>query len=451
MTLPSSHRHTPIPCLPSLPLLGNVLALREERLGLLLRISQQFGDIGAFHFGPRMVPVLNSPEFVRQVLVDQAASFEKTATVRALATPLLGKSVFLSEGEEHRRQRRLLAPLFHYRRVQRYAETMVSYTLRLQESWATGETINLADEMLRLTLWIISDVLFGADLSDEEQALGDALVYTFRHFANAMTNPLRLPQSWPTPRNQRARQAMERVNTTLYRMIVQRRQSGTERDDLLSTLLLAQDEEDATSLSDRQVRDEALGLFVAGHETTANALTWCWYLLSQHPEIYARMQAEVDRVLANRLPTLADLPNLPYTLQVLRETLRLYPPIYAFTRQAMTNVQLADYCIPAGASVVISPYTLQRRANLFSEPETFNPERFATQQEQQLPRYASIPFGAGPHICLGRHLALLESQLILATLAQRVTFEFAGATPIQPEPLLTLRPKGTVLMRIRRR
>jgi len=446
-----SQSHTPIPCLPGLPLLGNVLALRKERLELLLRISEQFGDIGAFHFGPRMVPVLNAPEFVRQILVEQAATFEKTATVRALGTPMLGKSVFLSEGEEHRRQRRLLAPLFQHRRVQRYAETMVAYTLRLQESWATGETINLADEMLRLTLWIISDVLFGADLSGEEHELGEVLVYTFRHFADAMTNPLRLPQSWPTPRNQRARQAIERVNATLYRMIEQRRQSGTERNDLLSTLLLARDEEDTTSLSDRQIRDEALGLFVAGHETTANALTWCWYLLSQHPDVYARMQAEGDHVLAGRLPTLADLANLPYTLQVFKETLRLYPPIYAFTRRAITAVQLADYCIPAGASVVICPYTLQRRANLFPEPEIFNPERFAPQQEQQLPRYASIPFGAGPHICLGRHLALLEGQLILATLAQRLTFEFAGATPIQPEPLLTLRPKGAVPMRIRRR
>jgi cytochrome P450 len=199
------------------------------------------------------------------------------------------------------------------------------------------------------------------------------------------------------------------------------------------------------------MRDEALSLFVAGHETTANALSWCWYLLSQHPAIYMRMQEEADLVLHGRPPDGADLPNLPYTLQVWKETLRLYPPVYAFTRRAMSATQLGPYAIPCGTSVVISPYTLHRRPNIFAEPERFNPERFAPEREQSLPRYAFLPFGAGPHICLGMHFALLEGQLTLATLVQRLTFEFAGSSPIEPEPLLTLRPKGAVLMRVRRR
>jgi cytochrome P450 len=336
-----------------LPLLGNVLALRNERLALLQRISYEFGDIGAFHFGPHMVPVLNSPELIRQALVEQEANFEKTATVRALGTPVLGNGVFFSEGEEHRRQRKLLAPLFQHRHVQEYAETMITCTSHLQEEWADGKTLNIADEMTRLTLWIIGKILFGADISGEESELGEVLTYTFRHFTDAVVNPLRLPQSWPTPQNRRARQAIERINATLYRLIEARRQSGEERGDFLSMLLHAQDEEHTTSLSNRQIRDEALGLFVAGHETTANALTWCWYLLSQHPEIYARMQAEGDRVLAGRVPTLADLPNLPYTLQVFKETLRLYPPVYASTRRAISSVRLGGYRIPKGASVVI--------------------------------------------------------------------------------------------------
>lgn len=446
---------TSIPSLPKLPLLGNVLALRNERLALLQRISQEFGDIGAFHFGPRMVPVLNSPELVRLALVEQEAVFEKTATVRSLGTPVLGNGIFLSEGEEHRHQRKLLAPLFQHRRVQDYAETMISCTTRLQETWANGATLDLTDEMMRLTLWIISDILFGADVSGEERELGEMLAYTFRHFTNAVTNPLRLPQSWPTPANRRARQAIERVNTTIYRMIEERRGGGEERGDFLSLLLRAQRaqraQDHANVPNDKQVRDDALSLFVAGHETTANALTWCWYLLSQHPRIYARMQAEGDGVLAGRLPTLVDLPNLPYTLQVLKETLRLYPPVYAFTRSARDSVQLGAYRIPRGASVVISPYTLHRRAQFFPNPELFDPERFAPEREQQIPRYAYIPFGAGSHICLGMHVALLEGHLILATLAQRLTFEFTGSNPIKPEPLLTLRPGGTVPMRVRRR
>jgi cytochrome P450 len=432
-------------------LLGNVFALRSERLELLQRISHTFGDIGGFHFGPSLVPLLNSPELVRQVLVDQSAAFEKTATVRALGTPVLGNSIFLSEGEEHHRQRRLIAPLFQHSRVSHYAEIMTDCTSRLQETWEEGATINLADEMLRLTLWIISKVLFDADVSGEERELGEVLTYTFRHFADAATNPLRLPQSWPTPQNRRARQAIVRVNATIYHMIEERRRSSEDRGDFLSSLLHAQDDEHAPPLNNQQARNEILSLFVAGHETTATALTWCWYLLSQHPEVYTQMRAEGDRVLVGRLPTVADLPNLPYTLQVFKETLRLYPPVYAFTRGATAPVQLGEYFIPKGTSVVISPYTLHRRSKFFPDPERFDPERFDPLQEQKLTRYSYIPFGAGSHICLGMHFALLEGHLLLATLAQRLTFEFADSGPIEPEPLLTLRPRGAVPVRVRRR
>lgn len=439
----------PIPSLPAWPLLGNVLALRGARLALLERVSREFGDIGAFHFGTRLVPLLNSPELVREVLVERGVLFEKTATVRALAEPVLGRGVFLSEGEEHHRQRRLLAPLFQQSRVIDYAATIVNHTTRLQENWREGEVIDLAGEMTRLTLWIIGDVLFGADVSGEEGELGAALTRTFQHFASALTNPLRPPLSWPTPGNLRARRALARVNATITRMIEARRQRGEERRDFLSLMLQVHDGEQA--LSDRQVRDDALSLFVAGHETTANALTWCWYLLSQHPELYAHMQAEVDQALQQRQPTVADLPNLPYTLQTWKEALRLYPPVYAFTRRATTFVQLGPYSISRGTSVVISPYTLHRRAQLFPNPEQFDPARFEPEQERQRQRYAYIPFGAGPHICLGMHLASLEGHLVLATLARHVTFEFAGPRPVQPQPLLTLRPKGAVLMRVRRR
>ncbi len=446
-----SQVHAPIPSLSALPLIGNIFALRSRRLELLLDISQQFGDIGAFHFGPRLVPLVNSPEFVRQVLVDQHAAFEKTATVRTLGTPVLGNGVFLSEGEEHYRQRRLLAPHFQQSHVLHYATIMTQYTSRLLEAWEDAATVNLFDEMMHLTLWIIGKVLFDADVFGEERELGEALTYTFRHFTSAITNPVRLPQSWPTLHNRRAHLAIARVNATIARLIEKRRQTSEAHDDFLSALLQTQGEEDEPPFSDQQIRNELLSFFVAGHETTATALTWCWYLLSQHPEIYARMQAEGDAVLAGRLPTVADLPQLPYTLQVFKETLRLYPPVYAFTRGAVVPVQLGDYHIPRGTSVVISPYTLHKRSTFFPDPERFDPERFSAQQEQKIVHYSYLPFGAGSHRCLGMHFALLEGQLILATMAQRLTFKFAGSAPIEPEPLLTLRPKGSVLMCVRRR
>lgn len=451
MATGSSHIHPPIPSLPNWPLLGNIFALRKKRLELLQRISQQCGDIGAFHFGPRIVPVLNSPDFIRQVLVEQGSLFEKTAMVRALGTPVLGNSIFLSEGEEHRRQRKLLAPLFHQRRVPAYGETMSTCTAQLVELWNEGETLNLADEMMGLTLRIITSILFAADISGEERELGDALTFTFQYFAGAVTNPLRLPLCWPTPQNRRVQRALARINTTISRMIEERRQCEEKRDDMLSALLWAYHEEQGTPLSDEQVRNEALSFFIAGHETTATALTWCCSLLAQHPDIYTKVQKEGDRLLAGRLPTVADLSALPYTLQVFKEALRLYPPVYAFTRRAISSIELGEYCIPKGASVVISPYTLHRRSDFYPDPERFVPERFAAEQEQQLPRYAYLPFGAGAHICPGMHLAQMEGHLILATLAQRLTFEYVGSRPIQPRPFLTLRPEGAVLVRVHRR
>lgn len=449
-TVPSGSQ-TAVPSLPSWPLVGNVFALRNQRLALLQRISQQFGDIGGFHFGPRLVPVLNSPALIYQALVEQGHLFEKTATVRALGTPVLGNGIFLSEGDEHRRQRKILAPLFHHRRVGDYADIMTTYVSSRLDEWQEGTTLNLADEMMRLTLGIICKVLFDADVVGEERELGEALTLIFEYFSGAVTNPLRSPLSWPTPQNKRVRRALARLNATIYRMIEERRQSVEGRRDVLSALLRARDDGQGTWLSDRQIRNEALSLFVAGHETTTNALTWCWYLLSQYPEILVQMQAEGDRALAGRLPTVADLPNLPYTLQVFKETLRLYPPVYAFTRRAVSSVQMGSYHIPRGASVVISPYTLHRRPHFYPEPERFNPERFASEQEQQLPRYAYLPFGAGAHICLGMHFAQLEGHLLLATMAQRLTLTYVGSSVIEPEPLLTLRPKGIVLMKVQRR
>lgn len=443
--------YTPIPCLPGWPVVGNIFALRYQRLDLLSQISQRYGEIGAFHFGPRLVPLLNSPELVRGALVEQYSNFEKTATVRALGRPVIGNGIFLSEGERHRRHRRVIAPLFQPRKLLSYTQLMLDCVFRLQAGWRDGEIIDLGAEMTRLTLWIISALLFGADVSGEESELGEALTVIFAHFAGMVTNPLHLPLAWPTPAHRRVRRALERVNATIARLLEQRRASGEPGADMLSHLLYARDEESAFLLDESALRDEALSLFVAGHETTANALTWCWYLLTQHPDVYAHMQAEGDSVLQGRSPTSSDLPNLPYTLHVFQETLRLYPPVYAFTRQTVAPVQLGGYLIPQGTSVVISPYTLQRRASLFPDPLRFDPQRFDPRNRLAGERYAYLPFSAGPRICLGMNLALLESQLILTALTQHLTFEFVGPAPLLPQPLLTLRPGNAVLMKVRRR
>jgi cytochrome P450 len=439
---------TTIPTVPGLPLIGNLLDFRFNRLDLLLRMSRKCSDIGVFHLGPRTVIMLNTPELVHAVLVEHASDFEKTPNFRIHGRPLLGNGLLTSENEFHKRQRRLVAPTFQHRRIASYADIMVNYSEQIQQGWADGETIDIAREMMRLTLWIVGKTLFDADVLGEAEELGKALKVAMQRFSSEIGGLVHIPYNWPTPGNWRIRKAVARLDATVYQMIEERRRSKEERGDLLSMLLSARDEDDGGFMTDKQVRDEAMTLFLAGHETTAVTLAWTWYLLTQHPEVYRRMRDEVDRVLGGRLPTFADLPQLPYTLQVLKESMRLYPPAYGFSRQAVRPVTIGNYHLAAGTLIAISPYAMHRRADYFPEPERFEPERFAPEAEQRLQRHAYIPFGGGPRICIGNSFALMEGHLVLATLAQRVSFELVPGQHIEMEPMVTLRPKNGIKMKV---
>jgi cytochrome P450 len=392
--------------------------------------------------------MVNTSELAHAVLVEHAADFEKTPYMRIYGRPLVGNGLLTSENEFHKRQRKLVAPPFQHRRIAEYADVMVSYSEQMQKEWANGATINIAREMSRLTLWIVGKVLFDADVLREADELGKALTIGMRRFNSEMSALVHIPLTWPTPGNRRVQKAIARLNATIYHMIEERRRSGVERGDLLSMLLNARDEDDGSFMTDKQVRDEAMTLFLAGHETTAVALTWTWYLLTQHPNVYERIRDEVDRVLGGRSPTFADLPKLPYALQVLKESMRLYPPAFGFARQAVRPVTIGNYELPAGILVLISPYAMHRRPDYFPDPERFDPERFTPEAEQRLPRYAYIPFGGGPRICIGNHFALVEAHLVLATLAQRVLFELVPGQRIEPQPIVTLRPKNGIKMRV---
>ena len=440
-----------IPQLPALPFLGNIRDFRSNRLELLLRVTRECGDIGVFRVGPLPVVLVNSPDYVSRILVEDAAAFEKSPMLRQHLRPLLGNGLVSSENQFHRRQRKLVAPAFQHQRVTTYADVMTTYTERIQESWVDGATIDIADEMRRLTMWIVGKTLFDADVLSEAEEIGQTIT-TFAHVANEMANTLvRIPTSWPTRRGQRFRSAIARLDATIHRMIEQRRQGDQDRGDLLAMLLQAHDEDDGSFMTDQQVRDEAVTLFIAGHETTATALTWTWYLLTQYPEVYAKLRAELDQVLAGRAPTFADLNELPYTLQVFKEAMRIYPPAWVILRQAKQPVDLGQYRLPAGMRVAVSPYTLHRRVDYFPVPERFDPERFAQHAERQLPRYAYLPFGAGQRVCIGNHFALMEAQLIIATLVQRVTLELIPGQRIEAESLATLRPRHGIEMRVQRR
>jgi cytochrome P450 len=439
-----------IPTLPGRFLLGNLLDFRNDRIGLQRRLAAA-GDLCRFKMGPVPIHVVSSAELAHAMLVDQVDAFVKSRGLGKFGRPLLGDGLLTSEHEVHKRQRKLLAPAFSHRRIAGYADTMAAHAEASHAGWREGTALDLAEEMMRLTLAIVGRTLFDADIAHEARPIGDALTVAMEYMVDSVSKPVTFPYRWPTPRNEKLRAAIGRLDETVYRMIAQRRAENVDKGDVLSMLLLARDEDDGTGMTDTQIRDEAMTLLLAGHETTANALTWAWYLLTQHPDLYDRLQREVDTVLAGRAPRMEDLPRLPFTLQVFKESMRLYPPAYLMGRQATRDVELGGHTLPRGAIVMINIFGMHHRADYFPDPERFNPDRFAPESEKAMFKGAYLPFGGGSRVCIGNHFALMEGQLILATLAQRVRFELTRNPAIEPEPLVTLRPKGGLQVRVRRR
>jgi cytochrome P450 len=394
------------------------------------------------------------PNYVHSILVEHGYEFDKGALMQRTFHPLLSDKIglFISEGEFHKRQRKLMSPPFQPRHIANYADIMAGYAQRLQEEWLDGATIDINQQMTKVTMSIIGKTLFDADVFTETDELGEAMSVVLEYTTGKALQPLTPPINWPTARNRRTLNAARLLSDRIQQMIDERRTSHLERNDLLSILLKAR-YEDGSAMDDVQVREECLTLFGAGHETTAAALTWAWYLLCQHPDAYQRVQQEVDGVLQGRTPTSADLPNLPYCLQVFKETMRLYPPGYIIARAALQDLEIDGYHIPKGTSIIISPYAMHRKAEYFPDPEQFDPERFSPEQEKQLPRYAYIPFGAGPRICIGLYFAMMEGYLLLAALAQRATFSLVPGQTITYDlgKTLSLRPYSKVDVVVKKR
>jgi len=329
---------------------------------------------------------------------------------------------------------------------------MGQYAEQIQQTWPQEGVVDINHEMTKLTMTIIGKALFDADVFGETDELGAAMSQTLAYISRSMSRLFPPPYRWPLPDNRRTRRAVGVVRAYIRSVIARRRASAEVGSDFLSLLLQARDD-DGRPMSDEQVLAESLTLFGAGHETTAAALTWCWYLLCQHPESYQRVQQEVDSVLGGRTPTAADLVHLPYCLQVLKETLRLYPPAYMTSRRALQTIEIDDSLVGKHQVVLLCPYTLHRREDSYPQPERFDPERFTPERERLLPRHAYLPFGAGPRICIGSHFAMLEGHLLLATLAQRVSFTLLREQPPAVDLLhqLTLRPVGALSVRVHRR
>jgi cytochrome P450 len=424
--------------------------MQREPIPFFTRLAREYGDAAAFRVGPQTIVFFNHPDLVRELLVTQHRFFHKSRVIQR-SKVILGEGLLTAENPLHLRQRRLAQPAFHRDRIARYAEVMVERAARTRERWRDGARVDIHHEMIRLTLEVVAKTLFDAEVGGEADEIGAALTSLIDLFPLLM-NPLApLLQKVPIPSTLRFRRAVARLDRTIYAIIEQRRASGEDRGDLLSMLLLAQDVEgDGGGMTDRQLRDEAMTLFLAGHETTANALAWTWYLLAQHPQVASALSAHLGDVLGDRLPTAADYPRLAFVEQVLAESMRLFPPAWAISRLALDDVTIGDWLVPRGAVAVVVQAVAHRDPRFWSDPDRFDPSRFAPDAKASRPKLAYFPFGAGPRICIGEGFAWMEGVLILATLAQRWRMELVSRV-VKPQASITLRPRGGIEVVLRRR
>jgi cytochrome P450 len=432
----------------NLLLLGNLAAFRAKPIEFLMAAARDYGDLPYFKLGPYHAYLLNHPDYVRDIFVTNQGNFTKSRALQR-ARILLGQGLLTSEGQFHLRQRRMVQPAFHRDRLGGYAAVMSDYALRLRERWKAGTTLDISEEMMRLTLSVVGKTLFSADVESEAPEIGESLTTVLKMFRMLMMPFSEYLEKLPLPSIRRFEKARDRLDQTIYGLIRQRRKSGEDAGDLLSMLLLAQDEEaDGGSMTDKQVRDEALTLFLAGHETTANALTWTWYLLSQNPDCEARLHQEIDSVLEGRVPAMTDLTQLRYTEMVFAEAMRLYPPAWAVGRMSKAPFELGGIKIGAKSICILSPYVTQRDPRWFPEPERFNPERWTPEAREARPKFSYFPFGGGARVCIGERFAWMEGSLILATLAQKWKLRLDPRQRVAPLPLITLRTKHGMRMAI---
>lgn len=417
----------------------------RRRLPFLVESARKYGDVVFFKVGNERIYLFNHPDLIRDVLVTNQKNFTKSrALVRA--KQVLGEGLLTSEGDFHLRQRRLAQGAFHRDRITGYAHSMVEYAHRTRSRWAAGRSLDVHDEMMKLTLAIVARTLFSADVEGEATEIGEALTTTFAAFNIGVLPFSEILEKLPLPYVRRFHAARARLDATIYRIIDERRAKGGDAGDLLSMLLLAQDTDaDGGRMTDLQIRDEAMTIFLAGHETTANALTWTWYLLSQHPDVEARFHTELDS-LGDRLPTPEDFARLPYTRMILAESMRLYPPAWAIGRRAISDFDAAGYRIPARSMVLMSQYIMHRDPRYFPEPERFDPDRWLPEAVSSRPKFAYFPFGGGTRICIGEHFAWMEGVLALATIGQKWRLVYVGNSAPGIDPKITLRPRGGMPM-----
>jgi cytochrome P450 len=434
------------------PLLGMMPAMKRDPTGVFMTAALQYGDVSYLKIWNRHGYLVTDPSDIRHVLQDNARNYHKSPLYERVRRTL-GNGLVTSEDAYWLRQRRIAQPAFHRERIARGAGVMVQEATKTARTWASlaavGGSLDVMQEMMHLTQAIVLRTVLGSDAATLAESARAWSIVNEHIGENFWT--LGIARRLPTARNRRFHGAVAVLDRTIFTLIDERRRSGGDSDDLVSMLLSARDPDSGESMTDQQLRDEVMTIFLAGHETTALAVTWAWYLLAQHPTSRSLLDAELDVVLSGREPAYDDLERLPYTRMVIEEAMRLYPPAWGFSRLALAADQIGDYELPSGWLVFVIPWVMHRHPKYWDHPERFDPERFSPITSAARPKFVYLPFGAGPRQCIGNHFAMTEAQIILATLAQRYRLHLVPGQHVVPRPLITLRPKDGIIMRIEAR
>ncbi|MFN6483732.1 MULTISPECIES: cytochrome P450 [unclassified Nostoc] len=437
-----------LPAPPVNSIVGHLFELGQDPLGFLSR-CRDYGDIVPLQLGLTLSCLVTNPEYIEEVLKNRN-DFIKSRGLRALKT-LLGEGLLTAEGESWFWQRRLSQPVFHQKRINGYSQIMVEYTNRMVQTWHDGETHDIHADMMRLTLQIVMKCIFSTDVdAGETKVVANALDVAMQWFESKRRQNFLVWEWFPRPENIRYRDAIARMDEAIYKLIQERRNNKEKANDLLTMLMEAKDEETLQQMDDKLLRDEVATLMLAGHETTANSLSWTWLLLAQNPEVREKLELELNQVLQGKLPTLEDLGQLVYTQQIIKESMRLYPPVPLMGREAAVDTEIGDCKIPQGMAIMISQWVMHRHPKYFENPEAFQPERWTQEFEKQLPKGVYIPFGDGPRICIGKGFAQMEAALLLATIAQRFQMDLVPGYPIVPQPSITLRPENGLKVQLKK-
>ncbi len=420
-------------------LLGVALDFKESPLQYACYMQKAYGDVVRFRMGPSQWALVSDPKLVWEMMVERADEFRKPEVARRLWEKFLGNGILTTEGEVWRRQNRLIRPAFRKGRIAAYGDIMVEYTERMMADWKEGQELDFGEAMVGLTLEVVAKTLFDADVRSGSARVGEAMKVLNVEMLNHVYMPVPLPRWWPTAANRRKIKAIDDIEQIVRDVIEQRRSGGEDLGDLLSMLVFSKDEA-GDSLSDKEIRDQAMTMFFAGHETTAHALTWAWYLLARHPEVTQRVQADIDAVTGGEALTITHLKSLPYLEQVADECMRILPSVWVFMKEPVETTHLGGYQIPKGTQIMISPYVLQHDERWFPSPETFNPDRFEKERAKTIPKGAYVPFSGGSRICAGRNFALMEMRLILGTMLQRMEPEVPADHIPTKEAVLSMQP-----------